>query len=99
KRSGEYREVASDRLSSGDRSQDTGNPGCGRREDHLYYRGTGTSGRMGGSQQRRSVMKRLFIDGLGGMAQGLFATLIIGTIIQQIGTFIGGGTGDVIFLI
>ena len=44
-------------------------------------------------------MKRLFIDGLGGMAQGLFATLIIGTIIQQIGTFIGGGTGDVIFLI
>ena len=44
-------------------------------------------------------MKRLFIDGLGGMAQGLFATLIIGTIIQQIGTFIGGGTGDIIFLI
>lgn len=44
-------------------------------------------------------MKRIFIDGLGGMANGLFATLIIGTIIQQIGTFIGGGTGDMIFLV
>ena len=31
-------------------------------------------------------MKKFFIDGLSGMAQGLFATLIIGTIIQQIGT-------------
>ena len=28
---------------------------------------------------------RIFIEGLSGMAQGLFATLIIGTIIQQIG--------------
>ena len=33
-------------------------------------------------------MKKFFIDGLSGMAQGLFATLIIGTIIQQIGTFV-----------
>ncbi|URW88906.1 PTS sugar transporter subunit IIC [[Ruminococcus] torques] len=31
------------------------------------------------------------------MAQGLFATLIIGTIIQQIGLFMGGGTGDLIY--
>ncbi len=44
-------------------------------------------------------MKRLFIDGLSGMAQGLFATLIIGTIIQQIGMFVGGGTGDIIYSI
>lgn len=44
-------------------------------------------------------MKRLFIDGLGGMAQGLFATLIIGTIIQQIGLFVGGSTGDMIYAV
>ena len=31
------------------------------------------------------------------MAQGLFATLIIGTIIQQIGTYCGGNIGDLIF--
>lgn len=44
-------------------------------------------------------MKRIFIDGLSGMANGLFATLIIGTIIQQIGLFVGGSTGDMIYLI
>ena len=38
-------------------------------------------------------MKRIFIDGLSGMAQGLFATLIIGTIIQQLGMFVGGNYG------
>ena len=44
-------------------------------------------------------MKRIFIDGLSGMAQGLFATLIIGTIIQQIGMFVGGNYGALIYLI
>ncbi|MDR1906312.1 MAG: PTS sugar transporter subunit IIC [Clostridiales bacterium] len=33
--------------------------------------------------------KRWFIDAFGGMAQGLFATLIIGTIIEQIGKLFG----------
>lgn len=47
----------------------------------------------------KKVLDRIFIDGLSGMAQGLFATLIIGTIIQQIGTLVGGGTGDMIFVI
>lgn len=47
----------------------------------------------------KSILDRFFIDGLGGMAQGLFATLIIGTIIQQIGTFVPGSTGDTIFLL
>ena len=42
---------------------------------------------------------RIFIEGLSGMAQGLFATLIIGTIIQQIGTFVGGNIGDLIFVV
>ena len=44
-------------------------------------------------------LNRVFIDGLTGMAQGLFATLIVGTIIQQIGTLIGGNIGDMIFLL
>lgn len=45
----------------------------------------------------KKILDRIFIDGLTGMAQGLFATLIIGTIIQQIGTYLGGVTGDLIF--
>lgn len=44
-------------------------------------------------------LKELFIDGLGGMATGLFATLIIGTIIQQIGLFIPGVVGDYLYII
>lgn len=47
----------------------------------------------------KKLLDRIFIDGLGGMAQGLFATLIIGTIIQQIGTFVGGTTGDLLFTV
>ena len=43
------------------------------------------------------LMHHIFIDGLGGMALGLFATLIIGTIIQQIGSLIGGDIGRIIF--
>ena len=44
-------------------------------------------------------LNKVFIDGLSGMATGLFATLIIGTIIQQIGSLIGGSIGDTIFII
>ncbi len=40
-------------------------------------------------------LNRFFIDGLSGMAIGLFSTLIIGTIIVQIGTFLGGYLGSV----
>ncbi len=35
----------------------------------------------------------IFIDGLSGMALGLFSTLIIGTIIAQVGSLIGGNVG------
>ena len=42
------------------------------------------------------VLKRFFIDGLSGMAQGLFATLIIGTILEQVGLLIGGNIGQVL---
>ena len=47
----------------------------------------------------KKLGNRIFIEGLTGMAQGLFATLIIGTIIQQIGSLIGGNVGDLIYVI
>lgn len=47
----------------------------------------------------KKLLDKIFIDGLSGMAQGLFATLIVGTIIQQIGLLVGGQTGDLIFVI
>ena len=47
----------------------------------------------------KKLLDRIFIDGLSGMAQGLFATLIIGTIIQQIGTFMGGTGGDLVYAV
>lgn len=47
----------------------------------------------------KKYLHRVFIDGLSGMAMGLFATLIVGTIIQQIGTFAGGSMGNLIFLV
>ena len=50
-------------------------------------------------EKLKKVLDRIFIDGLSGMAQGLFATLIIGTIVQQIGTFVGGSVGDMIFAV
>ncbi|MCF2679626.1 PTS sugar transporter subunit IIC [Faecalicatena contorta] len=50
-------------------------------------------------ERLKKALDRIFIDGLSAMAQGLFATLIIGTIIQQIGTLIGGSVGDMIFVL
>ncbi len=41
----------------------------------------------------KKYLKEIFIDGLSGMASGLFATLIIGTIIVQIASFIPGQVG------
>ncbi|MBQ8231106.1 MAG: PTS sugar transporter subunit IIC [Lachnospiraceae bacterium] len=41
-------------------------------------------------------LNEIFIDGLSGMALGLFSTLIIGTIIAQIGSLIGGTAGTYI---
>ena len=40
----------------------------------------------------KKYLNRLFIDGLSGMAYGLFSTLIIGTIICQIGALVGDNT-------
>ncbi len=47
----------------------------------------------------KKFFNRLFIDGLSGMASGLFATLIIGTIISQIGGLIGGTVGGYLTMI
>ena len=47
----------------------------------------------------KKFLNRLFIDGLSGMASGLFATLIIGTIISQIGSIIGGDIGNYLLII
>ena len=38
-------------------------------------------------------LQEIFIDGLSGMALGLFSTLIIGTIIAQLGSLVGGSMG------
>ncbi len=37
--------------------------------------------------------KRIFIDGLGGMAHGLFASLLIGCIINTIGMYVPPAEG------
>lgn len=47
----------------------------------------------------KEILNHIFIDGLSGMALGLFSTLIIGTIIGQIGTLIGGTFGTYIIAV
>lgn len=42
----------------------------------------------------KKILNYIFIDGLSGMALGLFATLIIGTIFEQISHFIPGIVGE-----
>lgn len=46
----------------------------------------------------KSILNEIFIEGLSGMASGLFATLIIGTIIQQVGNLIPGTAGNYLFM-
>ena len=46
----------------------------------------------------KKLANEIFIEGLSGMATGLFATLIIGTIIQQIGTLIPGTLGTLVYV-
>lgn len=41
----------------------------------------------------KEILNSIFIDGLAGMALGLFGTLIIGTIIEQLGKIIPGAVG------
>lgn len=44
------------------------------------------------------IVKRYFVDAMGGMSLGLFSTLIIGLIIKQIGSFFPASGGGVLFL-
>ncbi len=44
-------------------------------------------------QKIKALFNHIFIDGLSGMATGLFATLIVGTILAQIASLIGGPAG------
>lgn len=44
-------------------------------------------------EKLKKWLNDIFIDGLSGMALGLFSTLIIGTILAQLGTLIGGTVG------
>ncbi len=44
----------------------------------------------------KELLSHIFIDGLSGMALGLFATLIIGTIMQQVGNLIPGRIGGIV---
>ena len=41
----------------------------------------------------KKFLNLIFIDGLSGMALGLFSTLIIGTILKQAADLIGGDFG------
>ncbi|MEG1537111.1 MAG: PTS sugar transporter subunit IIC, partial [Clostridiales bacterium] len=47
----------------------------------------------------KRYLYHIFIDGLSGMALGLFATLIIGTILNQIGLLIGGTFGAFVIVV
>ena len=46
----------------------------------------------------KKILNHIFIDGLSGMAYGLFATLIVGTIMTQASSFIGGSVGNFLFV-
>lgn len=47
----------------------------------------------------KKLLNHVFIDGLSGMTLGVFCTLIFGTILQQIGIFIGDDIGDLFFYV
>ncbi len=47
----------------------------------------------------KKIFNHIFIDGLSAMATGLFATLIVGTILSQVGTMlVGGKIGNFLFV-
>lgn len=46
----------------------------------------------------KKTFTHIFVDGLSGMALGLFSTLIIGTIIQQLGILLDSTAGNILYL-
>ncbi len=51
------------------------------------------------NQKKTNIFYTVFIDGLSGMALGLFATLIVGTIFVQIADFIPGRFGNLLLVV
>lgn len=49
--------------------------------------------------KNRGVVGRIFVDGLSGMALGLFTTLIFGTILKEFASSIGGQIGNLMYLV
>ena len=47
----------------------------------------------------KKILSHIFIDGLSGMALGLFATLLVGTILEQVGNLVGGQIGSYIIIV
>lgn len=57
------------------------------------------SGRKDFMKLIKKWCNRVFIDGLSGMALGLFATLLVGTIAEQIGKLVSGNVGNYIIVV
>lgn len=49
--------------------------------------------------KKNNILYAIFIDGLSGMALGLFATLIVGTIFAQVSSYIGGIAGNLLLVV
>lgn len=49
-------------------------------------------------QKIENFLHHFFIDGLNGMANGLFVTLVLGTFLSEIGILLGGNHGNLIHL-
>lgn len=47
----------------------------------------------------KKILNHIFIDGLSGMALGLFSTLIVGTILSQLSSVVPGALGNFLFVI
>lgn len=55
-----------------------------------YLRGEGRMQEAKKTSLGSKLLKRYGLDALGAMALGLFSTLIIGTILDQLGTYVPG---------
>ena len=62
-------------------------------------RATGRSPAVRAPARLRALAHRIFIEGLTGMTHGLFATLIIGTILIQIGSLAPGRAGEIALIL
>lgn len=49
--------------------------------------------------KKKNIAHTIFIDGLSGMALGLFATLIVGTIMVQISDYVSGQVGNLLLVV